>query len=682
MKNGYDIFKNKITFIILLGILFFAWGSCYAVTGVCNNDELMNHLYSAFKPLLYERSVNQGRLINYYLMYPLERLMNFTENLYIAKIRDLGFIIFSLFSLGCLYYKLFHDYAFAFLTVVLGVAFLPVTFEHTLPQAYCGFAFGFSILIGSVFMYIRWMETSKRNYLIVSLIINLYILFYYETYLMLMPIYAVVTWAMLLKEKRCWKNVLHFIKYHIAISGVYLLLYLGFRMVFPSTYDGNTLGEFSIISIGRVLIQLVLASIPGYYCINAKYRYIFGEFTYNNKIGGGVYDYLDNSFIIFGVALFGIMIVILRVIKTSRSKISLNDTLNILKTALCFVILPLVPIALSNRYQHEVNATNFISVPSVYFSYLAVIFIISFLIWRIIVYWGIKIVVPILIIVMTLSFCIQLMNHVVEREQRQGYYRVKNIEELLETNIVKQLEGECVHSLDLYKIVHALSFENESIDDGYWTVFLRYHGQNSMILNEQYNKLVSAMFYTEEKDGGLLGIRKDNLYFLLTNEKQSYPKAVKLDDENWAIADFNNFVIDNKIFLYSYLIIDNQLLPITINTLEIGDSWENAIRMENIYKDGFIGTTGDFIIWIGEKGKLMLRLYCPFEVEGNEICKIYVNNQEMVCAKVKSGENDYVILTDYKNENIVVQIETNFSRRPSNGDERDLSVVISDVLTE
>lgn len=281
MKELLSIEENKkrLVIVVLLVFLALVWLVPFISTGVSNNDELMNHLFSVYKPLLYDRAVGQGRVLQYYLGYPLGFIMYASKNFYVAKLRDSSFIMLSMCSLGFLYYKFFKKFAFSCLTICISLALLPVTFEHTLPQAYCSFALYFSLFIGTVLLFMKWKETGKIIYLAVSLIVNFFVLFLYEVYIALMPLYVVAAWHILPEDRRNIRNIFHLIKYHIIMSVLYLTVYLGIRVLFPSTYEGNSVGSFSVRSIGQVIKQLVLASLPGYYWTNDKYRYIFRKYS-------------------------------------------------------------------------------------------------------------------------------------------------------------------------------------------------------------------------------------------------------------------------------------------------------------------------------------------------------------------------------------------------------------------
>lgn len=278
-KLGMTEAQKRLVMIILLGLLSLVWLASFVTTGVVNNDALMSHLYSVYKPLLYNRNVQQGRVVNYFLSYPLGLILHASENFYVARISDYCFIMFSMCSLGFLYYKFFHRFTFSCLSICISLVMLPITFEHTIPQAYCGFALYFSIFIVAVLLFLKWIETEKRYLLVLSLLMNFYILFMYETYITFMPLYLVAAWHALPVENRKLKDIFCMIKYHIFMAVFYLIIYVGMRFMIPSQYEGNAVGSLSLVNIGRVLKQLIFASIPGYYWTNVKYRYIFGEYS-------------------------------------------------------------------------------------------------------------------------------------------------------------------------------------------------------------------------------------------------------------------------------------------------------------------------------------------------------------------------------------------------------------------
>lgn len=680
--------QKRLVMIVLIGLLSLVWFVPFVTTGVVNNDTLMSHLYSAYKPLLYERDVQQGRVINYFLSYPFGLIFHVSESFYFARIRDYCFIMLSMCSLGFLYYKFFHKFTFSCLTICISLAMLPVTFEHTLPQAYCGFAFYFTVFIGAVLLFLKWIETNKKYFLVLSLFINFYILFMYETYITLMPLYLVAAWQALPVEKRKLKDIFCKIKYHIFMAVFYLMIYCGVRLLIPSQYEGNTVGSLSIISVGRVLKQLIFASIPGYYWTNAKYRYIFGQYSNyeaNFERGGVksvIINNVDISMIFFGIILLTVLVVILDNICTYKLQNSSIKVVYTVGTAMCFVVLPLLPMAVSARYQTSVNESDFISVPAVYFSYLAVTFIISYVIWEIIARVNKKMVFVVVVVIGVFSMGIQLMNHVIENRQQEGFFRVRTIERAFTTEVMAQLEGRIVSAGDLYQTINALAFENEVVQDGYWTLYSKHCGHNMTVLNSEVSEDGTLMFYMNEKEGGLVGVRKDSAYYVLTEHKQSEPKAVKINKDQYVIAPFEQYSLDNGMYVYSYLIIGDSLLPVSGVDLSVGSTWESALKIANIYDDGFIGMSGDFAIWMGDTGKLTISLYCPFELLGDEEYKIYVNNQEMASLSVKQGTMENTISTMMRNEIAVVHIETNFTKNSDNGDERELSMLISNVYTE
>ena len=676
----------RTVIIILLGVLAVIWMIPFIGTGVVNNDELMRHLNVVYEPLLRERSFEQGRVLGYYLKYPFRSLFYFSVNFYLFKIRDFSFIILSLVSLSVLYYKLFHKFSFSCLTACIGLAFMPVTFEHTLPQAYCECAIYASIIIGAVLLFIQWLEKGKKGYLLTSLFVNFYMLFCYEIFIVLMPIYAVAAWHTLPKERKNIRNIVCAVKYHIGISVLYLMVYTGMRYFFPSSYDGNSFGSLSVVSIFRVLKQLILASLPGYYCLNAKYRYIFREFSNYEAIlsGGGVKAVIvrnaDLGVVCFGIILFVALVMVLNnvhIFEMRNTNCGVAATIGI---SMGFVVLPLLPFAISVRYQSLVNASNYISVTAVYFSYLAVVFLISYLVWEITVRLGKKATFILLTVIVLSSMGIQMMNHVIESRQEETANRVKMIEEVFKTDIVGRLEEMEVDATDLYETIDALGFENDEVTDGYWTLFSRYYGHD-ITLKSKSDGSIASMFYKKEKQGGLVGIRIDSSYYVLTTERQADPKAVKIGDNQYMIASFNQYTIDHGMYIYAYIIVGDRLLPVKDNDM-VGGTWREAVKLANIYEDGFIGTDGDFIIRTGDTGKITIKLYCPFEMTGEEWYRIFVNGQEIVWARAVSGVSEQVIRTTLQNQLVVVHIETNFAQQPDNGDVRELSMLISDVYTE
>lgn len=404
-------------------------------------------------------------------------------------------------------------------------------------------------------------------------------------------------------------------------------------------------------------------------------------------MGGGVKTVIakniDLGIFCFGIILFGILIVLLnnvQMYKLGKTRVGAAATVGI---ATGFVIVPLLPHAVSARYQLAVNASDYISVPAVYYSYLAVVFLVSYLIWEIAAGLREKALIMLIVVITVFSMGIQMMNHVIEDRQKETANRMLTIEEAFKTDIVARLEGREVDAADLYETIDALGFENDVAEDGYWTLFARHHGHD-ITLKSRSDGSDASMFYKKETRGGLIGIRIDNLYYILAKERQSDPKAMPISDGQYVIASFAQYTMDHGRYIYSYIIVGDELMPMKgIDTsTSVGGTWQEAVKMTNIYEDGFIGADGDFIIRTGNAGKMTIKLYCPFEIVGDERYRIYVNGQEMVCARAESGDLEQVIMTALQDQLVVVHIETNFAQQPENGDERELSMLISDAYTE
>ena len=95
-------------------------------------------------------------------------------------------------------------------------------------------------------------------------------------------------------------------------------------------------------------------------------------------------------------------------------------------------------------------------------------------------------------------------------------------------------------------------------------------------------------------------------------------------------------------------------------------------------EDRWVEAQCGFRVRTGDSGKIELGIYYPFELTGNEISHIFIDGQ-WVADFTLDSENTTVALQARPNEEVFIQINSDFSRAPAEGDERTLAFVLTGV---
>lgn len=232
-------------------------------------------------------------------------------------------------------------------------------------------------ILGSVFLCSVWLgwhytRSGRRIYLYASLTMLFVSLFVHEGVSVLLAVLFLLSTVgnyWLLSPSSCSvRGIVEAHDNHRLIFGattvvlLYFALYFAWRLVFPSSYEGNTLGSLSVVRALPVLISLstsgsILSDIISPYSVNFAdavsqdgFRVTYRVLSYLGNSSGGLFAW------IYAMIVY---LVVFSILATSRNqqeiqfaKIKTNAMAGLAVGGL-IAILPILPVALVAKYQQH-----------------------------------------------------------------------------------------------------------------------------------------------------------------------------------------------------------------------------------------------------------------------------------------------------------------------------------------
>lgn len=632
------------------------------------NDELQSRFWSMkgfsqfFEHYAVEDYVAKGRALSA-IVDPLSMYLGFLGNSngmfrivqILSIFGDAG--IFSLFL-----FKLFKNQRFAVICGLSIIVFLPITFEHTAPNAFNTlFNIPFALLLISFIFFIDYLETERKKVLIASLLFLFINLISYESFVTLVPLYwGIAVWKIGFKKQIIKKSL-----YPTATAVFFIICYIVSGLIFKSSYSGNILGGFSIKSSLKIIIQLVQASFPGYYLFSPKYRYLF---TYYNNMD------VENFLRVFLVSIvFGCITYYLT---RNEKEVPMKGAkfFGILIMGGICIILPTLPIAVAQMYQGHVGPNAFMALPTTFFTYFAATFVCWFIIWHFIQLFRNKALIPFIAAgVACYLLPVQAMNDVFGEQQKQDFRRLLTIESLFSTELMEIFDGYKIISTDLFITKNALA-----IHAPYWTEFSSLRGRNIQISQEEETEEDICLYFDENQ----FTIRKeDEICVIATAPKTGYG-ICKYAKEKYSVVSYENPIEDNGLYTYFYKLSDTDILTLSnkddFAQKLIGDNLQSCLKEYGYYEDGWVAKNSQFQIRTGDKGTIDIELYCPLEDFNDRKINLYLN--DMLVDSIELQEPIKTInINAAPNQIICLRMETNFLQKNTSDDMRELAMIISSM---
>lgn len=537
-ESGLEKF-NVIHFagIILVILVFYPM----FIKGIMCNDELLLRLWSQkgikdfFQTTFNIEYIQKGRVLG--AIGNLKYMSFFSDNKYIFGLINSAFLFLAIILFGYLTYKIWKNKEFSILLCVLISIFLPINFEFSVPNAYVIVCLEPMIILEcSLIFYIDYLDNYNRKKLFVSIGLFLWSMFLYEfliTYVLLFPaIYVIKN----LDKKISIKKAIYASIPWVAVSIIYLILYILQGYLFPSIYEGTHLSFNSLSSILNVLKILFVAVFPTYFSyFNDKYNYLFERYNSGNVKFENVFNPL---IIIFGLSLFVLLYILLSKTKIIEKKkfLDLKEIL-ILAVAIVYGILPALPNALTPMYQEGVTVESFTWISVSIYLYFAVMFFLTFILFRIVTYFKFKWLSWICILVIIVSSVgVQIRNHVFVKEQVSNYDRIVAIENVIKLDYWKQYGTISVFAPSLYETMNSMAIEKE-----HWSQYAKIYN-NDLYFEDEYNTAQNAVLVVQENND--FYFYYDNVQLLISKEKKGGEISVKDVEGNYRIVKVEDSIWD------------------------------------------------------------------------------------------------------------------------------------------
>ncbi|MDY3909020.1 MAG: hypothetical protein SOZ48_04735 [Eubacterium sp.] len=582
LKTLYEKCKNKTVHIVTLigehkgisiifAILLVIICTNMMKQGIMCNDELQSRLASYmsgndFFQKYISRKLYEGRPLSALTFSFFLKLGFLSPNRYIERIMAIISILLCVVLFCYLVYKVFRDKRLSVFLALFLLACMPITFNLFSPSAFATiYNFPFAILIISMIMYLDYIDNGsivRRN---LSLILFVIAVTGYEIFLTFIPVYFFIILLKRRDNKIEFKSIIKKSCPILCTGIAYLITYIILSRLFPSNYAGTQIGG-TLSGFLAVIKQLFLSSIPGYFLINGKYRYLYKIYKPKYETNYLFNDMNLKLIIIFCLITLAIILIYRKKNLCVDGKERIRHVIyhtGVIAGSFLMIILPILPNAITTGTQDKVDSGSIASVVTFYsyfFSCFLIIYILN-LFLRTMMTKKLNIIIKITaIFIAVLTVEISSRNFIFAEEQNANYNRLVRIENMLQTDTFSLFENKEINARDIYKTKNALGINND-----YWNCFSQILGKKFYLLNQD-----EGAAYT------LIDI--DDTYFELVGEKE----IVVFLDENldyrnkkvyyknyWDTMLMQNLYRDNGFYILCYKIDGNRLERINYNELEI-----------------------------------------------------------------------------------------------------------------
>jgi len=578
----FHIHKNGSLFIFLLIIMLISVPLFR--TGVMIHDEVLYRMFgmigfAQFFDFFSHASQNQGRPL------AILHIPSFYAFIRLSLLIGFGFvriilILANTFLFGWLIFRFFKNVNFAFLVVTLFLVFMPITFEHTPPNAYVTlFLVPSATLLISFHLYFLFLKKQKLSIIIMSMLLLFWSLTAYELFVFFVPLYFVIVIWFLGKSFTAMKAI-KILWVPIVTTLLYLCAYFILSRAFLSQYYGTQFADtFSIANKTSIAFQLMEASFPGYYyLLNAKYQHmtysmIFmatdSTFGQNNIIEIFI-NFLDLRLVLLLIILPPFLFKLLSNFSKDCEIQPVKMNFLALISGGAFMLLPVLPFTLSSRYQNTVNDHDFIALTGTFFTTYATIFVLSLIIWSISAFLKNKHITFVICLCLTiLCIPVQFMNDLFSTEQKSNYVRMTVIEDLFMTNTIMNFQGKTFTAQNLFERRNALSF-----GDWHWSYFANnLSGIDVQLLNAPKGDSDNNIFFindsmfiiSSEEFIHVLSTKRLYGVKLTSGERMSNTHLVQIGEGKYAIGQFfpEYQQIDGAFKVYSFILSEGILIPVS-----------------------------------------------------------------------------------------------------------------------
>jgi len=659
--NNVFFEERNIIILCLIGIVLFSIP--FYRTGIIINDELQARCLAMQGFIAFYKSefigwADQGRL----LAAPINSFTKYLGFIGVGygtafRIGSITIILLTILAYGRFVNNLIKDRYFAVFSSVFAVSFLAITFEHQPPNAFVGFlSFPLMLLFISLNCFVTYIEQNKARHIILSMILFLIAMMSYEAFVTYSILFILIAFGLTNIRTKSTNLTAYFAP--IITTLLYLVSYCACSFFSPSDYAGNQIGFNNLWESLKIIVDLFLVCIPGFFVAFPRYQY-FRELFYN-------FDCFDFTRVSIFVVLFGIVCMELFEKKSKNSKLG-NQSLKISKLYIVFcsflyMIIPSIPNALSRMYQGNVGFTSgFLTLPVSYFEYFSAIFLFTFIIWSNASKLDKKYRIIITVILCVCVLNIQEMNDIFSHQQNQDFNRITKIESFLQTKTVKSLPIGDYYAPDFYQQNNLLV-----IHDGYWSDFCNNVLQEKIQISKDYSEdIVGSMYY----DNDNFTIVNNNKIIVASLDREFGTKAVPIADAEYYLFSFEEEMEDNGYYIYSM-------------KNESKTNYKESYAANWGYNvDGWLEKDSSFTIQTGEIGRVHLTVFYPGKIFEDKVITIEVNNSFE--RNVILLQNETQIDIDVEPLSIVsLNIKCNFEYEDKGSDIRPIAILMTNLSIE
>lgn len=475
----------------------------YMIQGITCNDEVQLRLWGQqgldtfFSNQIIQEGIQKGRILGF--LGNVKFLGYISDNVYVFRGIEMLFLLSAVALMALLAFKILNNLSFSIVLCIGLLAFLPITFEPSVPNAFIIVTTQpLILLLLSLIFWLEYLSDSRKRFkLVVSLLLLFWGMCLYEfviTYVLLFPAIYILKKGERVNVapeklfdtcKKCTPV--------IVVTGVYLAIYVLQGIIAPTSYSGNQVSITSISAVTNVIIAQCISAFPGYYLINEKYRYLFNQYATKDLL-----NYVS-IIVFFGTFLY---ILLFNFSNSANRQFPRHKKILILLIAFAYTLIPTLPNAITSLYQEAVASGNFLSIPVSLNLYFAMMFFLTYLAWEVSQAIHKKIFTySIVLIAVFVATNVQIHNRVFAKVQERDYRRFTQIEKLLESDYWNQYSGLTIYAPSLFETRNALAIEAD-----HWKSYASLYQHTLNITGEQDESEATKSLYLE--------MQADNSFYL------------------------------------------------------------------------------------------------------------------------------------------------------------------------
>lgn len=596
---------------------------------------------------------------------------------------------------------------------------LPISFEHTLPNAFVAlFSLPLILAFLSFHLFLSYLENGRRSLLFFSALLWLFFLTGYEAFVILTPVFFIITYIVrAASHKHIWQIIVE-CRHIFAATVLFLCAYVIARHFFPSTYAGNSIADFNFGKSVAVVRQLVTSGIPGYYLFNAKYQYLFEIFgdsfqSMGTALKASPIAVLAAKFFPFEsstltnyrnafaeprmlvIAILGLAIAwrVAPLINTGERMIAKAQLPKLLGIPVLMSILMAVPNSLGKLYQGTVNATNFVALPVTFMIYGFMVFSLVLLLWFILErtspVWSRAVLMGVVVL---LVLPVQAMNGIFAQEQERNFNRLTMLHGVFDTELLRPLDGASIFAPDFYQTKNLLA-----IHDGYWSNYAKSKG-----LNVDVTSKYSGQSYE-------LRVLSDRQVVLLSPQRAELLSLEKIDNRNLYLissatdvsdaTSLGNGVQDGLFYKYITKLTTNSSIT-NVSELQtvlsqgdrqpqednrsgtIGNTIDKAQIKNGFFSDAWVASDASLAIKTGKEGIVRLSGLLTIPHQQDMAIEVFDNERKIGQYRVMQQRFQIVVPVNSGGQIAQLRFKANWEFDAARPDVRKLSYLLVSLTGE